>query len=173
MSKKIDFQVRVLKRYGVIPVFDGDPEFTNVRTSAPGETFKHWCARVIGKTTNEVSLFGLYKPRGNTRIGKLGQDGEHLKKLVQTQSQKSFLKGCNKREVSGENELTDELTSTPPRLIMRDQIYNTLADAVVDRTVAIDEFFNRFADKNSGANGWVEVFEALANEYSSLANRCR
>ena len=59
MSKKIDFQVRVLKRYGVIPVFEGDPEFTNVRTSAPGETFKQWCARVIGKTTNEVSLFGL------------------------------------------------------------------------------------------------------------------
>jgi hypothetical protein len=173
MSKKIDFQIRVLKRYGVIPVFEGDPEFTNVKTSAPGETFKQWCARVIGKTTNEVSLFGLYKPSGNTRIGKLSQDGEHLKKLVQAQSRKSFLKGSNKRQGGVETELTDEVNSATSRLIMRDEIYNTLADAVVDRTVAIDEFFNRFADKNSGANGWVEVFEALANEYSSLAKRSR
>lgn len=102
MSSKTDFQIRVLKKYGVIPVFEGEPGQTNVRTSLPGETFKQWCARVIGKKNNEVSLFCLYQPKGNERIGKLGRDGDHLKKIVQTQYRKSFLKGLKKSRADDE-----------------------------------------------------------------------
>lgn len=169
MSNKTDFQVRVLKKYGVIPVFEGEPEYSNVKTSEPGETFKQWCSRVIGKKTTEVSLFSLYQPKGNERIGRLGQDGEYLKKIVKAESRKSFLKGSRKLENLERNELFLELNSAQSRLITRDEIYETLADSVSGRSVAIDEFFKRFSDKNSGANGWAEVLEALADEYAKLA----
>lgn len=170
MSNKTDFQVRVLRRYGVIPVFEGDPEYNNVKTSEPGETFKQWCARVIGKRNAEVSLYQLYQPRGNEKIGKLGCDGDNLKKIVQSQSRKSFLKGLNHSKLDGDHDTPDDWLPVEPRFVSRDELYDTLADAVTDRTPAIDEFFNRFSDIHAGNNSWAGIVEALAREYSSLAS---
>ncbi len=173
MSKKIDFQIRVLKKYGVIPVFDGEPDYTNVKTSLPGETFKQWCARVIGKKNDEVSLYCLYKPKGIERIGNLGREGENLKKIVQAQSRKSFVKGLNKSRSDGEHEVPDDWIPAQTRSVTRDDLYETLADAVPDRTEAIDQFFKRFSDQQVATDSWIDLFENLAIEYATLAGFIR
>jgi len=169
MSDKTDFQVRVLKKYGVIPVFEGTPGYSKVRTSLPGETYKQWCARVIGKKNDEVSLYCMYQPKGNARIGRLGRDGDHLKKIVQVQSRKSFVKGLNQSRTDAKHDDLDVRTPILSRLVSRDELYDALADAVPERSEAIDEFFKRFADQHAGAEGWSEVFEKLAREYANLA----
>ena len=169
MSNKTDFQVRVLKKYGVIPVFEGEPEYSNVKTSEPGETFKQWCSRVIGKKNDEVSLYCLYQPKGIERIGRLGRDGDQLKKIVQAQSRKSFLKGRNQSNADDGHDVPDEWIPVVNRLVSRDELYDTLADAVPERSAAIDQFFEKFADQNADTGVWADLFENLAMEYVKLA----
>ncbi len=169
MSNKTDFQVRVLKKYGVIPVFEGEPDYTNVKTSLPGETYKQWCARVIGKKNDEISLYCLYQPKGNERIGKLGRAGDHLKKIVQAQSRKSFLKGLKQNRGDDECDAPDDWIPAQTQFVSREELYDTLADAVPERSEAIDQFFQRFADQHATSDGWVDLFENLAMEYAKLA----
>ena len=168
MSNKTDFQARVLKKYGVIPVFEGEPKSVNVRTSEPGETFKQWCARVLGKRNDEVSLFCLRQPKGNERIGRLGLDGNHLKNIVQAQSRKSFLKGIKQSEVGDGIGASDDWLPVKNRLISQGELYDALADAVPDRSEAIDQFFQRFSDQYPDED-WANLFENLAKEYAKLA----
>lgn len=172
MSNKTDFQARVLKKYGVIPVFEGEPEYTNVRTSEPGETFKQWCARVLGKRNDEVSLFCLRQPKGHERIGRLGRDGDHLKKIVQAQSRKGFLKGIKQTGAEDGHGESDDWLSIQTRLVSKDELYDTLADAVPDRSEAIDQFFEKFAEQHAD-EVWADLFENLAKEYAKLAGFIR
>lgn len=168
MTKKIDFQFRVLRKYGVIPIFDGEPEFEIVRTSIPNETFKKWCRRVIGKSNNEVAVYKSYQPKGNERIGGLGQGGDQLRKLVETQSRKSFMKGV-RRNCAEKPSVVDDFILEEARLISKNEIYETLADSAPDRSESIDQFFKKFAEDHAGSNGWADVFEGLASDYVKLA----
>lgn len=172
MTEKTEFQARVLKKYGVIPVFDGPPPYAIVKTSVPGETFKQWCTRVLGKNSSEVQVFRLVDAtpaKGNAKIGGLGKNAEHLKKIIQSESRKSFRNGLVRASREPGDDSTIEINLGKPQAIDRELLYDTLADAVPERTPAVDEFFSRFADSHSGAASWVELFETLASQYAELA----
>jgi hypothetical protein len=173
MTEKTDFQPRVLKKYGVIPVFDGQPEYVNVKTSVPGETFNQWCARVLGKKANEVRLLSLVDTtpqKGNARIGKLASDAEYLKKIIRDESRRCYLTGMLKSRLNGETDTQSQQDLVKPNAIGRDELFATLADAVPNRTPAVDEFFGHFADSHASESSWIELFEALARQYAQLAD---
>ena len=172
MTEKTEFQARVLKKYGVIPVFEGPPTYAIVKTSVPGETFKQWCTRVLGKNSNEVQVFRLVDgtpAKGNAKIGGLGKNAEHLKKIIQSESRKSFRSGLNRATREPGDDSTIEVDLGKPQAIDRELLYDTLADAVPERNPAVDEFFIRFAENHSGAASWADLFETLARQYADLA----
>ena len=172
MTEKTEFQARVLKKYGVIPVFDGPPTYAIVKTSVPGETFKQWCTRVLGKNLNEVQVFRLVDgtpAKGNAKIGGLGKNAELLKKIIQSERRKNYRSGLDRATRETGADETIEVDLGKPQAIDRELLYDTLADAVPERTPAVDEFFCRFADNHSGATSWADLFETLARQYAELA----
>jgi len=176
MTEKTEFQARVLKKYGVIPVFYGQPKYFNVKTSVPGETFNQWCVRVLGKAANEVrvlSLVDVTPERGNTRIGGLAGDNEYLKKIIRFESRKPYLAGVPKAGSQEYSEAQNPAGLNMPKGVGRDLLYDTMSDAVPDRTLAVDEFFDRFSKDHSGEYSWADLFEILAKKYAELADSKR
>jgi hypothetical protein len=79
MSNKTRFQFRVLKKYGVLPVFDGEVDRKNVKAPlAEGETFANWCERVIGKSSSDVLVYQLEQPTGQRHIQNMNGGGQEL-----------------------------------------------------------------------------------------------
>lgn len=78
-NEKAKFQYRVLKKYGVLPVFDGELDRKNVRSPLPeGETFSSWCENVIGKKSNDVLIYQLVQPTGQRHIENMTEGGKEL-----------------------------------------------------------------------------------------------
>lgn len=176
MTEKTEFQARVLKKYGVIPVFDGQPKYFNVKTSVPGETFNQWCVRVLGKAANEVRVLSLVDAtpkRGNARIGGLAGDTEYLKKIIRFESTRSYQAGMLKAALEEDNEIQNPALSDIPQAVGCNLLYDTMADAVPNRTLAVDEFFDRFSKDHSGESSWVDLFEILVKKYAELADSKR
>jgi hypothetical protein len=171
MSEKTDFQLRVLKKYGVIPVFDGQPEHLNVKTFVAGETFNQWCTRVLGKKAAEVRLLSLVDTtpaKGHARIGKLAGNAEYLKKIMRKESRKSYLRGLSKASFEGEDDAKTQEGLLAPRSIGRGELFATMAGAVPDSTPAVNEFFANFSDNHAEESSWAMLFEILARKYAQL-----
>ena len=75
MTNKTEFQIRILKKYGVLPIFEGDIDFKNVKSPEDNETFSAWCDRVLQKDSSDVWLYRLYQPTGQKQIENLKDDG--------------------------------------------------------------------------------------------------
>ena len=176
MTEKTEFQAKVFKKYGVIPVFDGQPEYVNVKTSVPGETFNQWCFRVLGREAKEVRVMSLVDAtpkRGNARIGGLAGDIEYLKKIIRFESRRSYQAGMLKAALEEDKEIQNPALSAMPQPVGRDLLYDSMADLVPNRTLAVDEFFDRFSKDHSGESSWVDLFEILAKKYAELADSKR
>lgn len=137
MTDKTDFQARVLKKYGVIPLFDGPPAHANVKTSVPGETFNQWCVRVVGKRAKEVRVLSLVDTtpkRGNAHIGGLAGDAEHLQKIIRFESRKNHQAGMLKASLGSDTDVEKPMVLDMPKAVGRELLYETMADAVLNRT---------------------------------------
>jgi len=92
-NEKAKFQYRVLKKYGVLPVFDGELDRKNVRSPLPeGETFSSWCERVIGKKTNDVMVYQLERPIGHKHIENMTEGGKELVALFRAHARQILRK---------------------------------------------------------------------------------
>lgn len=88
-DNKTNFQYRILKKYGVLPVFNGEVAVENVKSPLrQGETFHNWCDRVIKKNSNEVFLYGLYQPAGQKHIENLKEGGNELLEIIRSQAKR-------------------------------------------------------------------------------------
>jgi hypothetical protein len=101
MTNKSKFQYRILKKYGVLPVFDGDVDRVNVRSPlCDGETFSNWCERVVGKNPTEVLVYQLERPAGQKHIENMRNGGKellalfraHARNILQKKSENSNAK---------------------------------------------------------------------------------
>ncbi len=106
MAIKSAIQIRILRKYGFLPVFEGDVDFTNVKSAKNGEkeTFSSWCKRVLGKDSSEVMLYGLYHPPGQKYTENLDDDGQ-LIKLFRSHAQNILQR---KLETASHSESKDE-----------------------------------------------------------------
>lgn len=176
MTEKIEFQAKVFKKNGVIPVFDGQPDYVNVKTSMPGETFNQWCLRVLGREAKEVRVLSLVDAtpkKGNARIGGLAGDTDYLKKIIRFESRKSYQAGMLKAALEEDTEIQNPALADMSQAVGRDLLYDTMADAVPNRTLAVDEFFDRFSKDHSGESSWADLFEILARKYAELVDSRR
>lgn len=78
MKDKVKIQINVLRKYGFLPVIQGDVDFKNVKSPKENEkeTFASWCERVLGTDSSQVMLYGLYRPAGQTHVENLNDDGQ-------------------------------------------------------------------------------------------------
>lgn len=106
MTNKSKFQYRILKKYGVLPVFDGDVDRVNVRSPLRvGETFSDWCTRVVGKDSSEVLVYQLERPAGQRHIENMRDGGKELLALFRAHARNVLQK---KSETSNAKASEDE-----------------------------------------------------------------
>lgn len=112
MINKTKFQYRILKKYGVLPVFDGEVDRINVRSPlAGGETFSNWCERVVGKNSAEVRVYQLEHPTGQKHIENMKDGGKELLALFRGHA-RCMLKKNTENSIAKNNE--DELDFDEP-----------------------------------------------------------
>lgn len=107
MTNKTEFQIRILKKYGVLPIFEGDIDFKNVKSPEENETFSAWCDRVLQKDSSDVCLYGLYQPTGQKQIENLKDDGQ-LIALIRSYAKNKLLKKLKIAEEIKESEEFDD-----------------------------------------------------------------
>jgi hypothetical protein len=91
MINKTKFQYRILKKYGVLPVFDGEIDRINVKSPlAEGETFSNWCERVIGRNSNDVLVYQLEQPTGQRHIENMKNGGKELLALFRAHARNTL-----------------------------------------------------------------------------------
>lgn len=123
MTNKSKFQYRILKKYGVLPIFDGDVDRINVKSPlADGETFSNWCERVIGKSSSDVLVYQLEQPTGQRHIENMKDGGRELVALFRAHARNILQKNTkNLNNQSSEDEfelnefsdLESELSENP------------------------------------------------------------
>lgn len=122
MAIKTAIQIRILRKYGFLPVFEGEVDFTNVKSAKKGEkeTFSSWCERVLGKDSNEVFLYGLYQPPGQKHVENLSDDGQ-LMQLFRSNVQRVLQKKLSKQKELGSDNDFCELEQTDDELLFSDK----------------------------------------------------
>lgn len=106
MTNKTEFQIRILKKYGVLPIFEGDIDFKNVKSPEDNETFSAWCDRVLQKDSSDVWLYGLHQPTGQKQIENLKDDGQ-LIALIRSYAKNKLRKKLKSAEEIKESEELD------------------------------------------------------------------
>ncbi len=105
---KAKFQYRILKKYGVLPFFEGEAPIENVKSPYfEGETFSSWCERVIRKNSNDVFLYGLYQPSGQKHIDNMKTGGKELLELIRTHAKYTLDKKIKKLDLKNIKEKPD------------------------------------------------------------------
>ena len=123
-NEKAKFQYRVLKKYGVLPVFYGELDRKNVRSPLPeGETFSSWCENVLGKKSNDVLIYQLVQPTAQRHIENMTEGGKELVALIRAHA----------RHVLQKNSKNSNLQSTDDELNLDDfsDSENELPEAMV------------------------------------------
>jgi len=166
MSKKIDFQLRVLNKYGVLPVFEGDVPST-LPNQVDGETFAQWSQRVLGVRHTDVSLYMPVTPKGNTHIRNIGVDSQAIKRIAQKayRNGRKNIRGINIDKVNNNKEDLQKIFEISE--INADLIYKVMAGAVNNRSPETDEFFKSFAHVHKDEDEWKPIFESLVRCYVS------
>jgi hypothetical protein len=96
MTNKSKFQYRILKKYGVLPIFEGDVDRVNVKSPlAEGETFSNWCERVLGKNSADVLVYQLERPTGQKHIENMKDGGKELVALFRAHARNMLQKNTN------------------------------------------------------------------------------
>jgi len=165
MSKKVDFQLRVLKKYSVLPVFEGDVPST-LPNQVDGETFAQWSQRVLGVRHTDVSLYMPVTPTGHTHIETIGVNSLAIKRVAQKAYKNGkriaerFIFDGDKKEESHKNSESSKINA--------DLIYEIMSGAVTNRSPETVEFFKRFSEENKNRDDWRIVFENLVYEYVNI-----
>lgn len=74
-KSKTDYIFRVYKKYGILPIFEGQPKRTNVPSPADNENYVEWCQRVLGQENSLVSVLQAVQPNGNSHVSRLRNKG--------------------------------------------------------------------------------------------------
>lgn len=75
MSKEIYIR-KILKDYGLIVDFDGEPDRTNLPSPKAGETVKQWTTRVLGPNVSNVMVYMPIQPAPNKSVARLAVEAK-------------------------------------------------------------------------------------------------
>jgi len=74
MKDKQKFILKILKKYGLLVDFEGDPPRTNLPGPVEGETFRAWSARVLYCDPRYVTVYGPIAPASNKKVSRLADE---------------------------------------------------------------------------------------------------
>jgi hypothetical protein len=172
MTDKIKFQYRILKKYGVLPVFDGEIDRVNVKSPlAEGETFSNWCERVIGKKSTDVLVYQLERPTGQRHIENMKEGGKELAALFRAHARNILQKNLgNSTAKNSEDEFEiDEFNN------IEEYLLETSADShepwyVILSNIKVPECLKNYKSKNY-ALSQHEDYEEYSDKYGDAARQ--
>ena len=141
MSAKEEYCFRVMRKYGLLVSFDGEPRTSNVPALVDDgdETLAQWVRRVLGPDVDNVKVYTPEVLAGTRKIRNLQKvvEAQHLKKVVQAQArvQNALAAVHTDRAV----ERTERIHST----ISEDTIQEQLDDIGEALEPSVREFFQR------------------------------
>ena len=162
MTTKKDFEYRVFRKYGFIPIFEGEPQLTNVPSKVIGETFSAWCERVIGQSSKQVNVLRISRPAGQLRVDKLAESRFPIKELLDIHTQRIGRKGVNsspsKEKACSQKKVASQELSELMNSLMREESPQSL------------KFIKKFTANHGDVSSWKDMFEEIFDEHLQIIN---
>lgn len=141
MSSKDEYCFRIMRKYGLLVDFLGEPRTINVPDALENssETLTHWIKRVLGPGVSNVVIYTPQHMEGNRKITKLQElvGASHLKKVVRAQAKVKDNQAELRKEKAVED--TKRTFSTLPA----DTIEDFIAEHEDDLEPAAKDFLER------------------------------
>lgn len=76
MNNKQKYILKILRKYGILVNFTGEPNKQNLPSKIKGENLKRWISRVLGDDVSDVQIYTPTQPHGNFSIERLSDTSE-------------------------------------------------------------------------------------------------
>jgi hypothetical protein len=84
MDNKQKYILKILRKYGILVSFTGEPRTRLLPSKIEGENLNQWIARVLGDQASDVQVYMPTQPHGNASVERLAQasDVDFLKNIL-------------------------------------------------------------------------------------------
>lgn len=176
-NQKSDYCLRVFKKHGVLPVFEGEPQGVNIKAALDHETFSQWTLRVLGRPHNEVQVAVVRRVAPNKLVKNLGEapSQDELRAVLKAQarqSQRVLLRRQSKAQQI-DAEADSDLDSSDPGSATKTEFSAFVAEISATYPESVQEFFLRLATEQEDVIEWEDLFKTLADRYAKLAAQYR
>ena len=172
---KADFQLRVLRKYGFLPVFEGEVPSMNVRGHiAEDETLSQWTVRVLGISNREVKILTARRQNGNKQVRNLAQDEgkETLRAVLKAQAGRSLQKGIKAAKLENTQDVDPasgkSIVDSQSALVRKTELIARVKEISENYDASTQEFLKRLVNDQKENVLWEDIFEELVQHYSEL-----
>lgn len=148
MSNKEEYCFRVMRKYGLLVDFDGEPSKTNVPDPLEDndETMAHWFKRVLGPDVQDVVVYCPEAIDGKRKLARVQNmvGSAHLRQVVRAQAKVKDAQAEVKKEKAVER--VERQLST----FSKDTIEDHLAELGDGLEASVKEFFQRQINNSPG-----------------------
>ena len=132
---KSHFLLKVFRKFGFLPVIEGEILQSKVKSPVEGENFSAWSERVLGQSSKNICVLQMVQPNGHTLVTTLASSGgtEALASVLSAKS--ALVKHIVTKKLSSVE--VDKLNRTEILLRLRTYLPESL-------TLTIDEDFGLF-----------------------------
>lgn len=117
MNNKQKYTVKILRQYGILVNFTGEPKKQNLPSKIEGENLKQWTSRVLGDDVSDVKIYMPIRPRGSRSMERMSDEFniDFLKDILRS-SLKMKDKEVREELESAEHEYKDRVKAQKARL---------------------------------------------------------
>lgn len=171
MSTKEEYCFRVMRKYGLLVNFDGEPRTSNVPDLVDDgdETLAQWIRRVLGPDVENVVVYTPKVLVGTRKIRKLQNlvEAPHLKQVVKAQAKvKNALAAVKTNKAI---ERTERIFSTISQDTIQEQLDN-IGDALEP---SVKEFFQRTIENTEDGVDTEKLIKQLMTRINTLTKDVR
>jgi len=167
MSNKEEYCFRIMRKYGLLVDFAGDPAKANVPDSLEDndETMAHWFKRVLGSDVQDVVVYCPIVVDGKRKLARVQETVgfEHLRKVVRAQAKVKDAQAEVKKEKAIEK--VEKQLST----FSKDTIEDHLAELGDGLEESVKEFFERQINNSPADVDAGRLLKELIKHYNDVA----
>jgi archaellum component FlaC len=171
MSAKDEYCFRVLRKYGLLVNFDGDPRTTNVPEPVDegDETLSHWTRRVLGPDVKNLVIYRPEKLDGKHKIFRLQNlvDAAHLQQVLRSQSKVRNALAKERKDTAVEK--TQRLYTN----ISTDTIKDFLDEMGDELEPSVRDFFDRMINASENELDTEVLIKDVMTRYNEVARKFR
>lgn len=167
MSNKEEYCFRVMRKYGLLVDFEGEPSKTNVPDLLEGndETMAHWFKRVLGPDVQNVVVYYPEEIDGKRKLARVQNmvGSAHLRQVVRAQAKVKDAQAEVKKEKAVEK--VERQLST----FSKDTLEDHLAELGDGLEESVKEFFQRQINNSSDDIDAGLLLKELIKHYNDVA----